>query len=1304
MKKITLWLIALFACWQLSAQSIVIGTATTTTTSIGADPIHGYYNAFKYQVVYTAAELNASLTPFDEITGLGFSIAGDYAGGNLLGYTIKMGHTTATNSATHDNSITTVVKNSFNYNPSVTAAGVFDMITFDTNFVWNGVDNVLVEICSDGPNPFTGPYGQVRANTTVTNGSRYYRVDDATACGIETDTANGNRPNIQFNYIDGTPPSCLPPSGLNATSVIATTATINWIAQTPAPSVGYEYFYSTVNTTPTVAGTPTTATTANLTGLMANTLYYVWVRSDCGSGQSAWSPPFTFRTTCDINTAPWLYNVESATLTTNSNVLDCWSSIPNNTTSAFRWNVDGDGGTPSNFSTGPNGAYSGVKYFYVEASSGNTGAIAELYTPLVNINTLASPSLQFYYHMFGATIGELHVDVYNGSAWINDVDVIIGQQQAAQTDPWINRIVNLAAFSGTIQVRFRAIRGSDFDGDISLDDINFTEGPSCYSPTNLTVYNITATTADLNWTENATAFDWEYVVQAPGTGVPTTSGIAIDAKPYEVASGYGITGLTPSTNYEVYLRSSCSVSDKSTWFGPVNFKTECAIFTVPSLENFTTYIPNCWEEASNGDLVSGPSSFGDNDWYADGFGNVGTTGSASFEIWLASANDWLITPTYAVPATGYELKFDAAATQWNSTAAPSPAWEADDFVQVLISTTGTSNWTVLYTYNNTNVPAPAGTPNVIDLDAYAGQNVKFAFRVVEGNSDGSADLNFYVDNFEIRLTPTLPPLCATNVVATPNASCGNFATAITWNSVSGANGYRVNIGTSTGATDVLNNFDLGTALSYNHIGSVNTNYFVTILPYNSNGNAIGCSEITYMTNVNGCYCPSLPTSNDGNGITNVLLASTNFPTTDVTYFDHTATSVTLAQGVNSNLQITFATGYTYNTYVYIDFNNDFDFTDLGELVFTGQSASSNPTTYNASFMMPTSAPLGNHRMRIVTADDLGTSNPCYSGSYGVTLDFTINVIAPSCMPPAFSSANIIHDCLSSSFNINVNITGLGNGTPTITNGVSTWPVNAIGNVQVGPFTYGTPVTLILNHGSDNVCNVAIGTYNYATCPPANDECSSAQSLTPGIAFATNAVIGSNVGATNSTAPAPGCASYSGGDVWYQVAIPASGSLTIETNGNSPSALADSGMAVYSGSCGSLVLIECDDDDSSDGNFSLISLTGRSAGEIVYVRVWEYGNDVFGQFRVSAYDASLSTDTFDATSFKAYPNPVKDILTLEYTTSISSVRIMNLLGQEVISRNINANDTKIDMSQLNSGAYIVNVVIDDKVQSIKVIKE
>ena len=70
MKKITLWFLFLLTFWNVNSQTLVIGTATTSTSSTGSDPIDGYFNAFRYQVVYTAAELSASLTPNDEITAL----------------------------------------------------------------------------------------------------------------------------------------------------------------------------------------------------------------------------------------------------------------------------------------------------------------------------------------------------------------------------------------------------------------------------------------------------------------------------------------------------------------------------------------------------------------------------------------------------------------------------------------------------------------------------------------------------------------------------------------------------------------------------------------------------------------------------------------------------------------------------------------------------------------------------------------------------------------------------------------------------------------------------------------------------------------------------------------------------------------------------------------------------------------------------------------------------------------------------------------------------------------------------------
>jgi len=84
----------------------------------------------------------------------------------------------------------------------------------------------------------------------------------------------------------------------------------------------------------------------------------------------------------------------------------------------------------------------------------------------------------------------------------------------------------------------------------------------------------------------------------------------------------------------------------------------------------------------------------------------------------------------------------------------------------------------------------------------------------------------------------------------------------------------------------------------------------------------------------------------------------------------------------------------------------------------------------------------------------------------------------------------------------------------------------------------------------------------------------------------------NTGATtsdNENIPAPGCAFYQGGDVWFTVTVPANGHVIIDGMTGS---LFDCGMAIYSevenGGCdGALQLIDCDDDSSVNGNMPFI---------------------------------------------------------------------------------------------------------------------
>ncbi|MCK4655188.1 MAG: hypothetical protein KAU01_12170, partial [Candidatus Cloacimonetes bacterium] len=134
----------------------------------------------------------------------------------------------------------------------------------------------------------------------------------------------------------------------------------------------------------------------------------------------------------------------------------------------FDWSVNS--GSTTSSGTGPSGDHTtGSGYYsYTESSSPNfPNKRADLLTPQFDISSVTNPYFTFWYHMYGSTIGELHVDIYEGSSWTNDVMIPISGNQG---DTWFEQIVDLSGFTGTIQIRFRGITGSSYTSDMAIDD------------------------------------------------------------------------------------------------------------------------------------------------------------------------------------------------------------------------------------------------------------------------------------------------------------------------------------------------------------------------------------------------------------------------------------------------------------------------------------------------------------------------------------------------------------------------------------------------------------------------------------------------------------------------------------------------------------------------------------------------------------------------------------------------------------------------------------------------------------------
>ncbi len=119
----------------------------------------------------------------------------------------------------------------------------------------------------------------------------------------------------------------------------------------------------------------------------------------------------------------------------------------------------------------------------------------------------------------------------------------------------------------------------------------------------------------------------------------------------------------------------------------------------------------------------------------------------------------------------------------------------------------------------------------------------------------------------------------------------------------------------------------------------------------------------------------------------------------------------------------------------------------------------------------------------------------------------------------------------------------------------------------------------------------------------------------------------------------------------------------------------------------------------------VNFTPTTTGTYVFgFNAYSEANEFYLYVDNIVIQEELSTVDFNNNKFTAFPNPVKDKLTVRYNENISNVTVFNILGQQVMTKNINATEGQVDMSTLASGTYLVKVNSGDKVETIKVIKE
>ena len=664
---------------------------------------------------------------------------------------------------------------------------------------------------------------------------------------------------------------------------------------------------------------------------------------------------------------------------------------------------------------------------------------------------------------------------------------------------------------------------------------------------------------------------------------------------------------------------------------------QCSVFSPDYVADFTTIPYDCWEEATDGDASTGPIGIGSGSWSADGFLNNGSSGAYKINLWQNSKSDWILSPQFDLTGGSFQVEFDFGIMQFGSSINVGTLG-SDDTVQLLMTNDNGATWITLLTYDsNSDVPVTGDHP-IVDLAAYSGQTVQFGILGSEGTIDDTNDVDVFVDNFRVGSPITCPSpidLTATNLSLT--------STEISWTETGTATSWNIEYG--------IAGFTLGSGIV---ISDVLTNpYFITGLLPDTNyefyiQGICGPEDVSswsaprpFFTG----YCESIPTSNDGEGVTNVTIGITDFLSLgDLTYENHTANSVSVFQGVNNTVVIEFGHSFTYNTNIWIDLNDDLLF-DANELVFQGESeGANNPHTLDASFVLPSTAPLGEHRMRIGSADiGQSTPNPCYTGSWGVTLDFRVNIQQLNCVQPE-ANYSISTNCETEEFYIEVNITSLGDASSlAISNTYNevTVQATALETYQAGPFPMGNSVQVFVTNEQDNNCVISSDLFDVLACPPSNDECTTATIAEVNDGTICDVVTsGTILAATPSGMQNNSCNGIPNDDVWFS--FTALSEVQIISLINIQGGTFNLDHTVYEGSCGSLIELYCSQDDSSITPNLVI-------GNTYYIQVYSSGDE-------------LETSSFDLCLKEAQSNYICDNATM-FCTVNGGLTNSNITGVE-----------------------------------------
>ncbi len=85
-------------------------------------------------------------------------------------------------------------------------------------------------------------------------------------------------------------------------------------------------------------------------------------------------------------------------------------------------------------------------------------------------------------------------------------------------------------------------------------------------------------------------------------------------------------------------------------------------------------------------------------------------------------------------------------------------------------------------------------------------------------------------------------------------------------------------------------------------------------------------------------------------------------------------------------------------------------------------------------------------------------------------------------------------------------------------------------------------------------------------------------------------------------------------------------------------------------------------------------------------------------------SALGSDEFTFANLNYYPNPTENILYINNSTPIETVELYSIVGQKLLSKNVNAANTIVDITNYPQGTYFVTVYANNQKNTFKIIRK